>query len=126
MGLATEGVVVQPHWANGAFVLADLAPEDVDLELYPRHVVLNGETHLLALLGALQHLPYVHRKLKPDGLMAIPASSEELSNSDVTFGISGEDFVHGPIFFDTSLCPVRNTFIHFHDILEVSERTRRT
>merc|ERR1712083_94218 len=111
--LKDEGINVQPEWANGAFVLAKIEPDAIDLEvnpLHPRHILVKDED-LLDLLGALEHLRYEHRKLKPDGLMAIPGPTVEMK--DLSDSTSTPCVIRDPLYFTPEPYPVRNTFIHF-------------
>lgn len=89
--LKDEGVDVQPEWTNGAFVLTKIEPDEIDLKLnplYPRHVLVKEED-LLELLGALEHLRYELRKLKPDGLTAIAGWPHGSSEGFVRFNVNG-------------------------------------
>lgn len=93
--LAYEGVNVQPEWANGAFVLAPIQAEDIYIELHSRCVLVAGEENMLSLLGALEHLQYAHRKLKPDGLMLVQDSGacfHDVSSSSKESAVSSPPF----------------------------------
>jgi len=116
--LAHEGVDVQPKWGNGAFVLAPIRAEDIDMELHSRCVLVVGEDNMLSLLGALEHLPYVHRKLKPEGLLLVGGSSayfrDDPGSSNETADAPGPSDQPDPIYYSVVECPVRNTSIDFH------------
>jgi len=115
--LKAEGVEVQPKWANGAFVLLPLTPEAIEYDLHPRHALVSSEDDLLTFFSALEHVPYVHRKLKPDGLIVLPSASAHCHLPDFSNNSGLQSEISAPrgepIYFTTGQLPVRNTFIDF-------------
>lgn len=115
--LTISGVDVQPQWANGAFVLASIQKEDIDFEFHPRHVLVADENVLLSLLAALEHLPYMQRKLKPNGLskfsdaIAPWEAVSSLGSSSSSAASPDEELID----FTYVQFPVRRTFIHYDE-----------
>jgi len=111
-----QGVDIQPGWANGAFIFAPIQPKYFDFALQPRHVVVLGEYQLLSLLSALDHLPYEHRKLKPQGMVAFDGaasnSQEEIQHLlGLPSGAAHFDIAEEPKHLYTEAWPLQSLSI---------------
>lgn len=139
--LIQQGVDVQPKWANGAKILAEnVQPEQFDIELCPRHVIVAVEDEE-TVMDLLQQLPYGKRpRLKPGvGRFDIPCDTSLLQDASEDGHEELTESLHSassrrlnggnredPCFFDVEDLLVKNTFIHFSQAPTTSPRTAKT
>mmetsp|Transcript_70829 Transcript_70829/g.207549 ORF Transcript_70829/g.207549 Transcript_70829/m.207549 type:complete len:683 (+) Transcript_70829:60-2108(+) len=128
--LTSQGITVKPFWANGAKVLTGhLAPGNLDIDLCPRHVIVEQEA-VQQVLDGLKCLPYNSRpRLKLGaGQEDVPSWTsllQDLSenedvgshswelNSDRSFNTYASGSVDQHKLISVHELPVQRTFIHF-------------
>lgn len=126
--LIDQGFNPKPEWANGAKILTrDVRPEQLDIELCPRHVIVADEDEQI-VMEFIEKIPYNRRpRIKPGfGRVAVPSRTsllQDLSQSNdseawdsrpPSGNVSDEksEANVAPLLSDTQDLPVRCTFIH--------------